>query len=399
MARKLSPPPDVMLDRAFVAILVLALVARVVAAVALPDQALQLPDATAFRDAAFNFLKDWQLHDPFRMPLYPMLIAITQGGAVQTAADIAIATCAVALIYLLALEVMKDRAIAILAGLAAALYPPFVFFAVVGLSETMFLTLVLAAFYGWYRGQFALAAVAAVLAILTRPILDLAAIFFVLYFSLVMHRKPLSGALRNLAMYGLIYCALMAPWWAHNYAAYGTFVQFNLAFGTVLYAGNNPMNTSGGGNIGEDYDLSAFEAIKDPITYDRALRDAAVKYIAENPVHFVKMAAVKFWRMWRLWPYHESYSNWAYLLGIVASFAPVCLFALIYLIGWGRFELLRISPLLLFIAYYTGIHMLLFGTIRFRLPFEPYLLIFAAAGFVHLLRLNKRMARLLPQAR
>jgi hypothetical protein len=51
----------------------------------------------------------------------------------------------------------------------------------------------------------------------------------------------------------------------------------------------------------------------------------------------------------------------------------------------------------LFIAYYTGIHTLLFGTIRFRLPFEPYLIIFAAAGLAHVLRLSKIGARLLTQ--
>jgi hypothetical protein len=275
---------------------------------------------------------------------------------------------------------------AALAGFGAALYPPFVFMAVVGLSETLFLTLVLAAFYCWYRERFVPAAIAAVLAILTRPAFDLAALFFVAYFSFTMHRLSLGATLRNLAIYGCIYVALMTPWWIHNYQSYGTFVRFNLALGTVLYAGNNPMNKSGGGNIGEDYETSQFDHIKDPVARDRALRQAAVKYMIENPRRVIELAGLKFLRMWRLWPHHEAYSNFLYTLGLILSFAPVCFFALVYLIGRGWREIMLISPLLLFIGYYTAVHMLLLGTIRFRLPFEPYLLMFAAMGLIWLVR-------------
>ena len=45
------------------------------------------------------------------------------------------------------------------AGAAAACYRPANSFAVVGLSETLFITLVLAAFLCWYRGRFTAAAI------------------------------------------------------------------------------------------------------------------------------------------------------------------------------------------------------------------------------------------------
>jgi hypothetical protein len=369
-----------------IALFVIAVVVRIAAAMIVGDHTSLLPDSLAYRSAAESLLRTGLVGDPFRMPLYPVLIALTGGGKGQLAADILIAACSVLLIYALALKLFADRWAAAFAGLGAAFYPPLVYFSVVGLSETVFLTLVLAAFYAWYRGRFVLGAVAAVLAILTRPAFDIAAPLFIVYFTIVIHRRSVGAAARNLLVYAAIYLALMTPWWIHNYQSYGSFVRLNLALGMVLYAGNNPMNTGGGGNVGEDYDVKQFQHIRDPVARDRALRDAAIKFMLENPRRVVELAALKFVRIWRLWPHHQAYSNWAYTLGLIGSFAPVCLFALVYLLGIGRRELVLISPLLLFIGYYTAVHMLLLGTIRFRLPFEPYLLIFAAMGLVSLLR-------------
>ncbi len=379
-------------------ILLLALAARIAAAMILPDQSANLGDALMFRKAAESLAATGLVSDQYRMPVYPLLILLTGGGKGQLAADIAISALAACFVYLLAAELFRDRAAALLAGLGSALYPPFVFFAIVGLSETLFLTLVLAAFWGWYTKRFFAAAVCAVLAILTRPIFDLAAIFFVLYFSVAVHRLPLRRTLANVGIYAAVYLVLLTPWWIHNYKSYGSFVRFNLAFGMVLYAGNNPLNTTGGGNIGEDFETKAFDHIADPVAHDRAMRDAAVRYMIENPYRTLELAALKFTRIWRLWPHHDSYSSRSAAIVTFLSFAPVCLFALIYLLGWGWRDALRISPPVLFIGYCTAIHMLLLGTIRFRLPFEPYLVMFAAAGAVNLWRATGLGLRFSPRA-
>ena len=59
----------------------------------------------------------------------------------------------------------------------------------------------------------------------------------------------------------------MTPWWVHQYEKYGEFVRLNLGDGIVLFSGNNPANTTGGG-VGRysgksDMDLSQFYNIKD----------------------------------------------------------------------------------------------------------------------------------------
>lgn len=366
-------------------VLGLAVALRVIAAITIPDQSQTLPDVLDYRDSAEYFLKTGLMVNPYQMPLYPLLIAITGPGIGQLGTDITLSVFSVWLVYVLADQFFSDQYARIISAAVAACYPPLIFFSVVGLSETLFITLVLLAFLYWYRGRFTVAAIFAVLAILTRPIFDIFAPGLVLLFALLVHRLPLTKALQHLAVYLTVYCALMAPWWLNNYKAYGGFVRLTLGIGVVLFAGNNPLNHSGGGNLGVDYDLSTFANITDPIKRDTALRDAAIDYIVHNPQRFLKLAALKFQRIWQFWPVNEAFRNTRTVIISVGSFAPVLLFA-----GFGLFakrRLLRqLSPILLFALGYTGVLMILVGTIRYRLPLEPFMIIFAGAGASYLLQ-------------
>lgn len=367
-------------------ILVLALALRVAAAVLIPDQSQTLVDAISYRASAAQLLKDWQMNDPYQMPLYPLLIAITGPGAAQLGADIALSVMSVWLVYALTDTLFADPYARTFAAAAAACYPPLIFFAVVGLSETLYITLVLTAFLCWYRGWFSTAAAFAVLAVLTRPVFDLFAPLLVLLFALVVHRLPVAKALKNLGIYGLIYGALMTPWWINNEKTYGSFVRLTPGMGVALYAGNNPLNHSGGGNGGgADYDLGAFANITDPIERDRTMRNAAVEYIVHNPKRFLELAGLKFLRMWRITPVNEAYRGIGTIIVSVMSFVPLLLLA-----GFGlvvtRQNLRQLSPIVLFAVGYTAVHMVFVGTIRYRLPLEPFLIIFAAAGLSRLLK-------------
>jgi 4-amino-4-deoxy-L-arabinose transferase-like glycosyltransferase len=366
-------------------ILGVATLLRVTAAVLLPDQGSLLFDADSYRDLARGLIEHGVIAGSFlQMPLYPVMIALTGFGWGQMAADIALSVVSVWLVFAISLELFDDTLAALLAAAAAACYPPLIFFAVVGLSETLFIATILAAFLCWYRGQFTAAAVFAVLTILTRPIFDAMAPIMIVVFALAVHRLSFVQTLGRLLVYGIVFCVMLLPWWYNNYRVYGTFVRLTPNLGTVLYAGNNPLNTSGGGNTGVDYDLSAFNKIADPLERDRALRDFAIDYIVHDPVKFVKMAGLKFVRMWRLWPVNEGYANAKVIVVSVLSFVPVLVLA-----GFGLFaaraRLLRLSPILLFGIGLTAINMVLVGTIRYRLPVEPFLLILAGLGASYLL--------------
>ena len=145
--------------------------------------------------------------------------------------------------------------------------------------------------------------------------ITLLAPLLVLAFALLVQGGGWRFGFLRVAQYVAIYLVVMAPWWAHQYAKYDTFVRLNLGDGIVLYAGNNPANRTGGGvGFGEGDGVGITDTnpshpayrIKDPIARNRALKAAAISFIRENPRRFVELAGIKFVRFWRLWPFSPT---------------------------------------------------------------------------------------------
>jgi hypothetical protein len=372
--------------RAMTAVLLIATAARLVFLSVLPDQSANAPDAAGYRLAAHNILQHQLIAIPNGMPGYPLLIAATGGIRIlQTAVDILLSVATVWLIGRIVFEITKDNVATLAASVMWAVYPPAMFYAVVGVSETLFVFLLLLGFFFLYRASFWAGSTALVLAILTRPQVELIAPVLVLVFGLVVHRRGVRRSLFDLAGFAVVYLVLMSPWWAHNYARYGSFVRLNAGAGYVLYSGNNPLNQSGGG-VGGDVDYSAFSNITDPLARDQALQRAAFDYIRENLGRFVEMAGQKFLRLWRPWPYAQAYASPLFVIGVAISFVPVLALGIGGLVWgagrYGRFYL----PMVLFILYTTAVHMITIGSLRYRFPMEPMLVAFAGAFVAAILR-------------
>ncbi|MFY9687214.1 MAG: hypothetical protein WAJ88_15550, partial [Pseudolabrys sp.] len=167
-------------------ILAVGLVLRIAAAVLLPEQ--NFPDAVLYREQARQLWQSLSFDDPYRMPLYQILTALTGPGWRSLSLDVFLSTTAIWLSFQLSLALFEDAMTALVTALATAIYPFFIFYAVVGLTETLFITLLLGAYVCWYRGWFTVAAICAVLSILTRPTFDLLAPILVIYFALFIHR-------------------------------------------------------------------------------------------------------------------------------------------------------------------------------------------------------------------
>ena len=367
-------------------ILILALALRLAAALALPDQ--HFGDAEEYRTAGASLWATGRLNQPLFMPLYPALIGLTGPGWGQTLVDIALSTATVALVHQITLTVFADRTASALAALVAAIYPYFIFYAVVGLTETLFIFLLLATFLCWYRGQFAAADVFAVLSILTKPTIDILVPLLIVYFALLVHRLSLLQALRHLAVYAVVYCVLLLPWWLHNYRDSGTFVRLNSGSGMMLYNGNNPLNQTGGA-LDTDANHEQFLTIGDPVARDRVMWTAGMTYIKENPGRFIELAALKFVRFWRLWPHTPDYAGRLYVALSLVSFVPVLVMSMSYGLVSSRREIVVVGPILILMAYFMTIHMVFAASLRYRLPLEPFLICFAATALVRILRCGR----------
>ena len=367
-----------------IAILVAAFALRVLAAAIVPDQSVLLGDAVAYREVGKSLWATGQMNALYFMPLYPALVAVFGPGWPQLLIDIALSTVLVWLIYELTDAIFASKRAAILAGAVAAVYPYFIFYSIVGLTETLFMVLLLAAYLCWYRNAYIAASVFSVLGILTRPVLDPLAPLLLLYFAIAIRGLSFKAAAKYLAIYAGIYCLLMAPWWLHNYKAYQTFVRLNLGSGVALLSGNSPSNQTGGIDNNLEATMAPFGEIADPVARDKAMQRAALNYIKEDPGRFLIQAAKRFQRFWSPWPQTEEYSRPLYKLISFCSFIPVLLLALVFVVLYGRTYFLRIAPLLLFIVYLNSLHLVFPASLRYRLPVEPFLIILAAAGAVHL---------------
>ena len=367
-----------------IAILVTAFALRVLAAAIVPDQSVLLGDAVAYREVGKSLWATGQMNALYFMPLYPALVAVFGPGWPQLLIDIALSTVLVWLIYELTDAIFASKRAAILAAAVAAVYPYFIFYSIVGLTETLFMVLLLSAYLCWYRNAYIAASVFSVLGILTRPVLDPLAPLLLLYFAIAIRGLSIKAAAKYLAIYAGIYCLLMAPWWLHNYKAYQTFVRLNLGSGVALLSGNSPSNQSGGIDNNLNATMAPFAEIADPVARDQAMQRAALNYIKEDPERFLIQAAKRFQRFWSPWPQTEEYSRPLYKLISFCSFIPVLLLALVFVVLYGRTYFLRIAPLLLFIVYLSSLHLVFPASLRYRLPVEPFLIILAAAGAVHL---------------
>jgi hypothetical protein len=181
----------------------------------------------------------------------------------------------------------------------------------------------------------------------------------------------------------------MAPWWLRNVRVTGRFVPTTLQVGASLYDGLNPAAT-GASNM----DVVPLGVPRKPqATFegrrDRHLRAEAWRWARANPARAVRLAAVKLRRMWNPWPNEPSLSAWPIRLAVCTTYVPVLVFGLV-----GAFRTtLRGWPYVLCwlpAVYFTMLHVVFVGSIRYRQPAMLPLMVLAASVLVGLVRGHER---------
>lgn len=119
-----------------------------------------------------------------------------------------------------------------------------------------------------------------------------------------------------------------------------------------------------------------------------AYRNAAIEYIKQHPKQFISLMGLKFIKFWS-WiynPVRESYRTLNLKIRSIAytiSYLPILIFGLIGVVltinKWRKFFLF-----FSLVISYTIAHMIVMGYTRVRLPLDPFLMIFAARGFLYI---------------
>jgi hypothetical protein len=361
---------------------IIILVAFVARFLALPFIPLELlPDIKSYQAIVVEILAGNFISNDGAMPLYPLLVALF-GGARQAHVYIGVifGVISVVLVWAFALILFEDRRVGLVAAWMMSVYPMAIFYGAVGLTESVFVPLILGAFLALHKNRLVWASTLFILSILTRPTMDVFAPIVILWNALFIRKKGVFLAFRDLMIYGVLYALIMSPWWYHNLKKYDHFVRLNQSFGVVFYSGNNKLNTSGGGISGIDFDFKNVEGYLDSnSSAEKAqlLRDAAIKYISQEPKRFFEMAIVKFFRFWRLTPYTPLVQQNSMAFITTLSLIPIILFALVTLIT-KRKMFKQFTPILGFVVYLTMVHMVTLASVRYRYPLEPLLIVIAA---------------------
>jgi 4-amino-4-deoxy-L-arabinose transferase-like glycosyltransferase len=330
-----------------------------------------------------------------RMPGFPALLglSITVAGESFMFARImlaAVGTLACGFVYWLGKELF-DKKIGLMAAGIAAILPTFVGFSVVILSETLFAATLLAGLVfmakltktGFatetrQRGIWLSLTVGLMMAAAcyVRPSWLLVGPFFgLLYLTTADNKKQ--AALRGSLILTALFLALL-PWAYRNHQVTGRWIFTTLWAGPSLYDGLNPLATGDSDMPFMETDQLAESGMTE-YEINRHYNQKAWQFVIDNPGRTVQLAWIKLLRFWKPWPNAEQFQHIGYCLVVAMFFIPMVLFVMLgfwTLRGQLWALLLTAGP----IVYFSLIHMVFVGSLRYRLPAEYPLCVLTAVG-------------------
>ena len=346
----------------------------------------------------------------FRMPGYPALLAplfIVFGDdppvLYARLLSALLGTLAVAAVYWLSMTLF-NRQTGLIAALAASCYPGAIATSALVLSEAPFCPLYLAQLAAWIkswhtdqsRHSLVWAAASGLfggLATLMRPdwllFTPFAAVVAVLLITVPSIQNPkskiqnLKRHVATVSVMLLIIAVTLTPWWWRNLQEGYHFVPTTLQVGASLYDGLSPRAT-GASDMSfvpefiERENRRGFTKRPFEERLDERMFKAALRWAVEHPGRVAQLAAIKFSRMWNIWPNDSQFGSTLVKLITAVTFVPAIVAALAG-IWTTRRQLWPAALCWLAAVYLTLLHMIFVSSIRYREPPMLALLVLAAA--------------------
>ena len=310
----------------------------------------------------------------WRAPFYPFFLALVYGvlGYSHLAVKVIqalIGAFTAVLVYALGNKVRPEAALP--AGLLAATYGPLVVSANEVMTETWFTAWVVLAAYWlvdpattrtWGRLQCLAGGLIVGLAALTRPV---GLLLFPAFVCTTVSTRP-PHLLKRIAWLGLGLVLALAPWTLRNYQVHGAWMPISSHGGFIL-ARSNTLDPDWRRPGGWGIERRIFAAMPTEVERDRYWFGQAVDFIRTHPGAYLRLAGERFLRFWY---FMQPGFNVCF-----ATLLPLALGGLYWY--WRQDGFLLLS---LFAGLSVGVFSLaLYGSARFRLPLEPFGLLFAAA--------------------
>jgi 4-amino-4-deoxy-L-arabinose transferase-like glycosyltransferase len=200
----------------------------------------------------------------------------------------------------------------------------------------------------------------------------------------------------TLILPAVIVIAAILPFTIFNYSRFDRFVLLNTNAGFAFFWGNHPIHgTKFIPILPSDQYLSLLPSEFDHLdeaALDQALLRVGLEFIIEDPVRYILLSISRLPAFFTFWPTPESglLSN----LSRMTSFGllwPFMVYGLIVSVGTlsrssSRITTSPIMLLYLFVFFYTLVHLLSWALIRYRLPVDAVLLVFAGLAVADIYR-------------
>ncbi len=355
----------------------------------LKSDALQY-DILAFSLASGNgyILKDDEPNIT-RAPLFPLFLAavykiVDHRPEVARISVCFLGTLIVLIIYLIGKESFT-KIHGIISAAVASIYPPLVYISYEVLSENLFTLLLLICIYllilsykkdnKYYLTLFS--GLILGLSALTRPIAIIVPVFLFPWF-LVAFKAQIR--LKVLLIFLLTFLVVQVPWVVRNYLVFKTVIVGTAKGGVDLWWSNNPGVISNDESKGRQYRYFPFKDMGySIIEKNKEAYKLAFSFFSENISKIPKLIYYKQKNFWNLMAGENIYYNLISLLsyGILLPFYVFTLFR----ISFKPDERIIYLLVTLFFIFVTSLY---YGTVRFRLPLEPIILILGVDGFFYI---------------
>ena len=362
----------------------------------------RLPDQQEYLQLAQNLMNgyglnfyDYRFYESvyaYRMPGYPLFIVA--GGSVHAALfhQKLIDTSTVLATYLLARRWL-NKGPSLMAAAAVAFNPFLIYFSALLLSETLY-----AALLAWgcvllvWHPNFLWGGIVLALSVLVRPsavvlpvVLGIVSVFVNYTPGLIEGKRRWLRLPVGTSMLLLVIVVLF-PWALRNKTTLGHWIWLTTNGGVTRYDGFNPDAT--GASDQRFLEAAEFRILRhlNEVERDEYLSQQAGNYVRDRlqnePMRLVRLTAIKIARTWSPIPLSAEFgSKRLYTIAAAAYSIPFLTLSVVGL--WASF-LPRAARLFLLcpIVYFTMIHAVSVGSLRYRVPTEPLLAVLAAAGLM-----------------
>lgn len=370
---------------------------------ALPDQIEYVAIARNLLHGQGLVFSDTRFSDAvcaFRTPGYPLFIAAC-GGSIRAVrvAQALLDTATVLAVFLLARTLIGGRIGPLAAAIVVAFNPYLIYFSALLLSETLFTAMLAWGMVLLVKGSarrrrrelllWLLGGVLLGLSVLVRP--SAVALPVLLGLVSVFLNRPMGGSYKlqersqertrvppGSAMVLLTVICLL-PWAVRNRVVLGRWIWLDTNSGFTLYDGFNPDAT---GSSDQKFVNRLPELqVLDEVQRDQYLSESAGNYARNHPRRVWELTWAKLARTWSPVPLSEQYGRTELRLIALAYSLPFDALVLLGLLRGGlpkSANVFLITPA----VYFSIIHALTVGSLRYRIPAEPPMAVLIAGLIV-----------------